>query len=116
LLDPLPFNCCHTPAIPASLNFVRCTAIAMLEHIDVNVDTDYLLIQEPSALILEAQSIRMSKNDAGAARTEAREYHLQAVRLLIGQASRYLGIQRPAIQFKPFGNATLARAGVGRIL
>lgn len=116
LLDPLPFNCCHQPVIPPNLNQVRCTAIAMLEHIDVAVDTDYLLIQEPSALILEAQSIRMSKNDNAASQAQAREYHLQAVRLLIGQTSRYVGIESPAIQYRPFGNATLARAGVGRLL
>ena len=116
LLDPLPFNCCHQLLTNPALNTVRCTAIAMLEHIDVNVDTDYLLIQEPSAIVLEAQAIRMSKNDSSDARGQAREYHLQAVRLLIGQTSRYLGIETPAIQFKPFGSATLARAGVGRIL
>lgn len=116
LLEPLPFNCCHQPVIPPQVNQVRCTAIAMLEHIDVAVDTDYLLIQEPSAIILEAQSIRMSKNDSTQAQQQAREYHLQAVRLLIGQTSRYLGIETPAIQFRPFGNATLARHGVGRLL
>jgi len=115
-LDPLPWNCCDVPALDPAQNFVRCTGIAMLEHVDVAVDTDYLLIQEPSALILEAQSIRMSKNDSAQAQIQAREYHLQAVRLLIGQTSRYLGIDSPAIQFRPFGNATLARAGVGKIL
>jgi len=116
LLDPLPFNCCHQPAIPPQVNSVRCTAIAMLEHIPVAVDTDYLLIQEPSAIILEAQAIRMSKNDSADAKPQARFYHLEAVRLLIGQTSRYLGIDNPAIQFKPFGSATLARAGVGKLL
>jgi len=116
LLDPLPFNCCHQPAINPAQNTVRCTAIAMLEHIDVTVDTDYLLIQEPNALILEAQAIRMSKNDSSASRAQSREYHLQAVRLLIGQATRYLGQDDVAIQFKPFGNATLARSGVGRLI
>ena len=116
LLDPLPINCCNQAAINPVLNTVQCTAIAMLEHVDVAVDTDYLLIQEPSALILEAQAIRMSKNDSDSARAQSREYHLQAVRLLIGQASRYLGQDTPAINFKPFGSATLERAGVGRIL
>lgn len=115
-LDPLPWNCCSTPNVDPTQNFVRCTAIAMLEHIPVKEDTDYFLIQEPSALTLEAQSIRMSKNDSPAAQAQAREYHLQAVRLLIGQTSRYLGKDSPAIQFKPFGSATLARAGVGRMI
>jgi hypothetical protein len=115
-LDPLPFNCCHQPVIPFALNQVRCTAIAMLEHVDVAVDTDYLLIQERMALIREAQANRMAKNDDAQSQAQAREYHLQAVRLLIGQTSRYLGIEQPAIQFRPFGNATLARAGVGRLL
>jgi hypothetical protein len=113
-LEPLPWNCCHVQ-LPPGQNNVRCTALAMLEMIPVNVDTDYLLIQEPNAVILEAQSIRMSKNDSDDARSQAREYHLQAVRLLIGQCSRYTGIDDVAIQFRPFGSATLARAGVGRI-
>lgn len=115
-LDPLPWNCCGLPNVtdPAQ-NYVRCTAIAMLEHIPVQVDTDYLLIQEPNALILEAQAIRMQKNDSADSKAQAREYHLQAVRALIGQTSRYYGRDEPAIQFRPFGSATLARAGVGRI-
>ena len=115
-LDPLPWNCCSAPNVDPTQNYVRCTAIAMLEHIPVKSDTDYFLIQEPSALTLEAQANRMSKNDSPAAQAQAREYHLQAVRLLIGQTGRYMGIQNPAIQFKPFGSATLARAGVGRML
>ena len=116
MLEPLPFNCCHQPAIPPQVNQVRCTAIAMLEHVDVAVDTDYLLIQEKMALIREAQANRMAKIDSAQAQAQAREYHLQAVRLLIGQTSRYVGIETPAIQFRPFGYASLARAGVGRIL
>ena len=114
-LDPLPWNCCSTPNVNPTQNFVRCTAIAMLEHIPVKTDSDYFLIQEASALTLEAQAIRMSKNDSPAAQAQARNYHLDAVRLLIGQTSRYLGRDNPAIQFKPWGSATLARAGVGRI-
>lgn len=114
-LNPLPWNCCHVQ-LPPGQNQVRCTAIAMLEMIPVAVDTDYCLIQEPNAIILEAQSIRMSLNQSDSARGQAKEYHLQAVRLLIGQCSRYLGIEDVAIQFRPFGSATLARAGVGRII
>lgn len=112
---PTPWNCCSTPNVNPTQNFVRCTAIAMLEHIPVKTDSDYFLIQEASALTLEAQAIRMSKNDSPAAQAQARNYHLDAVRLLIGQTSRYLGRDNPAIQFKPWGSATLARAGVGRI-
>lgn len=116
-LDPLPWNCCtNQPAIPPAQNIVQMTAIAMLEPIPVAVDTDYLLIQEPNAIILEAQSIRMSKNDSAQAQAQAREYHLQAVRLLIGQTTRYNGLDDVAIQYRPFGSATLARAGVGRMI
>jgi hypothetical protein len=116
-LSPLPWNCCNgQPPIPPAASVVNLTAIAMLEHIDVRVDTDYFLIQELEALTLEAQSIRMSKNDSPAALAQAMAYHKEAVRLLIGQASRYLGKETPAIQFRPFGSASLARAGVGRIL
>lgn len=115
-LDPLPWNCCNTQTANPAQNVVNLTALAMLEHIPVAVDTDYLLIQEPNAIILEAQSIRMQKNDSAQAQGQAREYHLQAVRLLIGQSSRINGIDDVAIQYKPFGSATLARAGVGRMI
>lgn len=114
-LDPLPFNCCNQPSRNPAENIVQLTALAALEHIDVMVDTDYLLIQEKMALIREAQANRMAKNDSPASQAQAREYHLQAVRLLIGESSRYNGIENTAIQFKPFGSATLARAGVGLI-
>lgn len=116
LLDPLPWNCCHQPSTDPTQNIVHLTAVAMLEHIPVAVDTDYLLIQERRALMLEARANRMQLNDSPAAQAQAREYHLQAVRLLIGQTSRYTGIDNVAIQFRPFGSATLARAGVGRII
>ena len=115
-LDPLPWNCCHRPSFDPTQNFVRCTAIAMLDHIPVTVDTDYLLIQEPNALILEAQAIRMSKNDNAQARTQSEIYHKEAVRLLIGESSRNYGEDTPATIFRPFGSATLQRAGVGRII
>ena len=49
-------------------------------------------------------------------KAQAREYHLQAVRLLIGQTTRYNGLDDVAIQYRPFGSATLARAGVGRMI
>jgi len=117
LLQPLPWNCCdNQPPGPPAQSLVQITAIAALEHIPVKVDTDYLLIQEPRALKLEAQAHRMSRNDSPAAMAQAMAYHKEAVRLLIGQCSRYLGKEEPAIQFKPWGNATLARAGVGRLL
>jgi hypothetical protein len=114
-LDPLPWNCCHQPSNNPAENFVTVTAIAMLEHIPVVVDTDYLLIQSKRALTLEAQAIRMSRNDTPDAKAQAREYHLQAVRILIGECSRYMGKEDVAIQFKPFGSASLERAGVGTI-
>jgi hypothetical protein len=114
-LDPLPWNCCNIPALNPAQNIVHLTAIAMLEMIPVAVDTDYLLIQEPNAIVLEAQSIRMSMNDSDSARTQSLAYHRDAVRLLIGQCTRYLGQDDVAIQYRPFGSATLARAGVGYI-
>lgn len=116
-LDPLPWNCCDGARNPdPTQNQVTCTAIAMLEHIPVKVETDYLLIQERRALTLEAQSHRMSRNESPAAMAQAKAYHQEAVRLLIGQLTRMQGLLSPAIQFKPWGNATLARAGVGRLL
>lgn len=114
--DNLPVNCCGTTfsGVPAATTVtpLTVTAICALEPIPVRVDTDWLLIQNLEALIAEAQSIYYSEKESSDAKTQSRERHKQAVSLLIGECTRYLGKDAPAVNFKPFGSASLSRVRI----
>lgn len=113
-LNNLPVSCCcHTTCTPQP---VQVTAIAKLELIPVAVDTDYLLFQNLEAIIEECCSVRYSEIDNAGAKQLAQEKHLQAVRLLQGELVHYLGAERPAINFAPFGSARLCRDKVGSLI
>ncbi len=90
--------------------------MAKLDLIPAQVPTDYLLIQNLEALIAECQSIRFGDMDTPTSKQMAQERHIQAIRLLNGELTHFLGKDRPAIEVKPFGSATLRRAGVGRLI
>ena len=104
--DSLPSNCC------AGADTVRVTAIVKLDLVPVAVDTDYLLIQNPEAIIEECASIRYGMVDTPAAKQMSQERHIQAVRYLIGELTHYLGLDKPAVVFKPFGTANLERVRI----
>lgn len=108
-LDRLPAFCCNS-----SDDEITVTGICKLELIPVVADTDYLLIQNIEALIEECQSIRYSESDSETAKKMAAERHTQAIRLLQGELVHYLGRERPAMSFFPFGSASLACKGVGQ--
>lgn len=110
-LDSLPMNCCND----TTTQTVTVSAIAKLEFIPVQVDTDYTLIQNIEAIIEEAQSARYSRIDTTAAKQMAQEKHIQAVRLLNGELTHYLGKNEPAVDFKPFGSACLERVKIGMV-
>lgn len=110
-LDNLPLNCCND----TTTETVAVSAIAKLEFIPVQVDTDYCLIQNLEALIEEAQSIRYSRIDSVSAKSMAQEKHIQAVRLLIGELGHYEGIDDPAVVFSPLGSARLDKVKIGMI-
>ena len=102
------------PGCPSSKReYVLVTALAKLDLIPVVADTDYLLIPNVEALILECQAIRQSRMDNAASRAQSEEYHLQAVRLLIGQQTHLQGKNQPAVAFDPFGSARLSRVNIG---
>ena len=103
-----PF-CCPTDTT------VQVSAIAKLEFIPVRVDTDYTLIQNIEAIIEEAQSMRYSRIDTTAAKGMAQEKHQQAVRLLNGELTHYLGKNEPAVDFRPFGSARLEYQNISMI-
>jgi len=108
-LNGLPFNCCPNQ------EYVQVSAIAKLDFIPVQVDTDYTLIQNIEAIIEEAQAVRYSRIDSVSAKQMAAEKHIQAVRLLNGELTHFEGKNDPAIIFAPFGSARLERVKIGMI-
>lgn len=110
--DALPSNCC--PSV-SSANTVTVTAIVKLDLIPVQVDTDYTLIQNAEAIIEECQAIRYSEMDSPGAKQLSRERHNAAIGLLNGELAHYLGTDKPAINFKPFGSARLSKKYVGKL-
>ncbi len=113
LFDPLCFTrCC--PGDTATT--VSVTAIVKLDLIPVQVDQDYLLIQNIEAMIEEAQSVRYSEVDNKNAKAMAQEKHIQAIRLLNGELGHFMGINEPAVEFAPFGSARLWKRRVGSMM
>lgn len=111
-LSGLPRNCCNPTG---DSTIVQVTAMAKLEFVPVRVDSDYLLIGNIEALIAECESIRYSTMDDMRAKQMSQERHVQAIRLLQGELVHQLGKERPAINFAPFGNATLNRQMIGKL-
>lgn len=110
----LPTACCVSSTnTPQNL---QVTAIAKLDLVPVAVDTDYLLFQNLEAVIEECCSVRYSEMDNGDAKQMAQEKHLQAIRLLQGELVHYLGKEKPAVNFAPFGSARLGRQKIGALI
>ncbi len=108
-INGLPTRCCNPCDSP-----LRVTAIAKLDYVPVQVDTDYLVpVQNLEAITEEAQSIRYSTMDTPAAAGLADKHHRDAIRILNGELIHFQGKDKPAIEFKPFGSASLRRAQVG---
>lgn len=110
--DNLPCSCCPPTPGPTP-QAVTVTAMAKLDFIPMVTDTDYSLIQNLEAIILEGQSARLDKMDSPASKQQAAVYHRDAVRLLNGELVHYLGIDKPAVLVQPFGSARLARQRIG---
>jgi len=108
-VNGIPSICCDGCA-------PQVVALAKLELIPVKEDTDYLLIQNIEALILECQAIRHSKMDSDAAKQQSAVEHRDAIRLLQGELVHYEGKDRPAIVYKPFGSARLEHRRIGSLI
>ncbi len=109
--NPLPNNCCgNTTTGP-----ITVTALAKLDLIPVQTDTDYCLIQNVEAIIEECASVRYSEMDTPSAKQMAQERHQQAIRLLNGELAHRLGIDEPAVEFAPFGTARLECQRIGSL-
>lgn len=111
-LSNLPCSCCAQNSCVTPSD-VEVLAIVKLELIPVKVDQDYLLIQNLEALIEEAWSVHFSDLESASTSQKAIIHHANAVRLLNGELNHYLGVQQPAISFKPFGSARLERINIG---
>jgi len=110
--NSLPFNCCPNQ------DYVQVSAIAKLEPFPVRVDTDYTVLTGDAAIEAiteEAQSVRYSRIDETSAKQMAAEKHIQAVRILNGQLTHYMGKDEPALIFAPFGSARLEKVRIGMI-
>lgn len=90
-------------------------AIAKLELVPAVVDSDYLLIQNLEALIEECQAVRYSTMDTPEAKQMAAAKHKEAIGYLQGELVHYLGKERPAFSFRPFGSDDLTRINIGMI-
>jgi len=112
-LNGLPRNCCN-PTDPA-VTTVQVTAMAKLAVIPVAVDTDYFVIQNKTALKEECQAVRFGEMDVEGALAQAAIRHKKAINLLNGELIHWLGKERPAIQFSPFGTAHLSRQRIGAL-
>jgi hypothetical protein len=111
-IQGLPQRCCECDQPQTT---VQLTAMAKLEFIPVKADTDYLLIGNIPALKNECQAIRYEEMDSPASAQMAQLRHRDAIRLLNKEIIHYMGKERPALNYAPFGYETLARAGVGMI-
>jgi hypothetical protein len=114
LVNGLPQWCCK-PTDPTT-GIVQVTAMAKLEFVPVQVPEDYLLIQNIPALIEEVQAVRYDGMDTDEAKKLSEYHHARAIRYLNGQLEHYYGKLRPAIQFSPFGTATLRRQQIGAMM
>lgn len=111
----LPPSCCALKTnTPQTLTL---TGIVKLDIIPVFVDTDYLILTNLEAIIEECRSIRYSEFDNPNANVaESRAAHSNALGLLNGELTHYLGMDEPAIVWKPFGSASLSKQRIGTMV
>jgi hypothetical protein len=102
---PNPNLCCQVPGIP-----LQISGQGRLDFIPVQNETDYLLIQNVPALVEESQSIRYSRMDGGAAKSQY--HHGRALQLLNGQIDAHEGKTNVSISVPIFGSARLRRQPV----
>jgi hypothetical protein len=82
----------------------------------VQYDTDYFVLQNAEAMYEEALSMRYTPMDIQQAKTFRRDHHQMAIGFLNGELAHHLGRDEPAVNFAPFGDATLERQRIGYIL
>jgi hypothetical protein len=112
-LDHLPCWCCQPQPPVTSPQPVTVNAIVKLDLVPIVYDTDYALIQSKEAIILTCQALRMERMDSNTTIAKAKAYFDEAIRLLQGQVTHFLGKNTIAVNFSPFGTADLRRVRIG---
>lgn len=107
---------CRMGACSAPTQLIQVEVLAKRDYYPVAVDTDWLLIGNIEALVLECQSIRHSGMDTPIAKQESELEHTEAVRLLRGELDHYEGKEDVAVNVAPFGTAQLGRQRIGTMI
>lgn len=113
-LGGLPQNCCTNPQ--AAVGTTQVSVMVKLDLVPVRVPTDYLLIQNPEALVCEARAGRFAKMDSQQAILKGADQHRQAIRYLNGELAHYVGHDQTAVNFAPFGSARLSCQRIGSMM
>jgi hypothetical protein len=95
---------------------VQVTAMAKLAFVPANRDTDFLIIGNIPALIEECKSIRYADMDTPNAAAMEAKSHAKAINLLNKELAHYTGKLQPAVNFAPWGTASLERHRIGRMI
>lgn len=103
---PAAAQCCTTSPT------LQITALCQLDFIAVENETDYLLIPNVEALILEARALRFENMDSPSAAQQALVFHGKAIASLNGQLDMYEGKNNPAVRVSLFGSNPLCRQPV----
>lgn len=110
-LRSIPQNCCDTDTPGTAL----VTAMAKVQYAPVNVPTDYLIIGNIPALKEECESVRFAEMDSAEAQQKSVFKHGQAIRLLNQEMVAENG-RGFAVNFLPFGSASLQRQRIGSLM
>jgi hypothetical protein len=98
------------------LHKVQIEVLAMRDYYPVAVSTDWLLIGNIEAMILECQSLRFSEMDVPTASQQSEVAHIEAVRLLRGELDHYEGKEAVAVNVAPFGTARPSHQRIGTMV
>jgi hypothetical protein len=104
------------PCAGGTTGTVPITAMAKLEFIPANRDTDFLIIGNIPALIEECKAIRYSDMDVPNAMALESKAHGKAIKYLNQELGHYLGKLQPAVNVAPWGTAKLEDQMIGRLM
>ena len=91
----------------------QVVGMAKLEFIPVMVDTDYLLIGNLPAMKSECMAVRYEESDNEKSIAMGELKHRQAIKFLNKELVHYVGRERPAVNYAPFGTAKLEHHAIG---
>ena len=103
---------CHSSTATLTTN-IQVKAMAKLEFLPARRPTDFLIIGNLPALKEECLAIRYGEMDSGTGAAMANQKHRAAIRLMNQEMTHYLGKDRVAVNFAPFGTAKLEHQNIG---